>query len=188
MDYSFLTQVEYEEALINEHITEATIYHADGQEGYNLRSRMVAPLKKNAGPVKHPAAPSKKIVCFPKKGVAISKTLQKPTPSAIPNQVQIKFPGHEVRFPDRLHYSFNLESEIQKLKIPFPLIELLKNDAFKSSILNSLQPKVHIDTDFVNLQDDKAVVTLGPMIEDLKESCPPFYISLNIHDKILHNC
>ena len=26
------------------------------------------------------------------------------------------------------------------------------------------------------------------MIEDLKDSCPPFYISLNIHDKILHNC
>ena len=26
------------------------------------------------------------------------------------------------------------------------------------------------------------------MIEDLKDSCPPFYISLNIHDKVLHNC
>ena len=46
---------------------------------------------------------------------------------------------------------------------------------------------MHIDTDFVNLQDDKPVVTLGPMIEDLKDSCPPFYISLNIHDKIRHN-
>ena len=64
----------------------------------------------------------------------------------------------------------------------------MKNDAFKTSILNSLQPKVHIYTDFVNLQDDKPVVTMGPMIEDLKDSFPPFYISLNIHDKILHNC
>ena len=73
------------------------------------------------------------------------------------------------------------------MKIPFPLIELMKNDAFKTSFLNSLKPKVHIDTEFVNLQDDKPVVTLGPMIEDLKDSCPPFYISLNIHDKILHN-
>ena len=93
-----------------------------------------------------------------------------------------------MRFLDTLHYSFNLESEIQKLKIPFPLIELMKNDAFKSSILNSLEPKMHIDTDFVNLQDENPVVTLGPMIEDLKDSCPPFYISLNIHDKVLHNC
>ena len=64
----------------------------------------------------------------------------------------------------------------------------MKNDAFKSSILNSLQPKVHIDTNFVNLQDAKPIVTLVPMIEDLKDSFPPFYISLNIHDKVLHNC
>ena len=105
MDYSFLTQVEYEEALINEHITEETIYHADGQEGYNMRSRLVTPLKK-------PVAPSKKVNFLPKKGVVISKKLQKPTPLAIPNQVQIKFPGNEVRFPDRLHYYFNLKSEI----------------------------------------------------------------------------
>ena len=26
------------------------------------------------------------------------------------------------------------------------------------------------------------------MIKDIKDSCPPFYISLNIRDKILHNC
>ena len=38
------------------------------------------------------------------------------------------------------------------------------------------------------MQDDKPTVTLGPMIKDLKDSCPPFYISLNIHDKVLHNC
>ena len=64
----------------------------------------------------------------------------------------------------------------------------MKNDAFKTSILNSLQPKVHIDNDLVNLHDDNPVVTLGPMIKDLKDSFPPFYLSLNIHDKILHNC
>ena len=64
----------------------------------------------------------------------------------------------------------------------------MKNDAFKYSILKSLQLKIHIDTDFVNLQDDKPIVTLGPMIEDLKDSFPPFYISLNIHDKFLPNC
>ena len=57
----------------------------------------------------------------------------------------------------------------------------------KPPFLNSLQPKVHIDTEFVNLQDDKPVVTLGLVIEDLKDSFLPFYICLNIHDKILHN-
>ena len=29
---------------------------------------------------------------------------------------------------------------------------------------------------------------ISPMIEELDESFPPFYISMNIHDKILHNC
>jgi hypothetical protein len=29
---------------------------------------------------------------------------------------------------------------------------------------------------------------LGPLIEDKDESSPPFYTSLNIHDKVLHNC
>ena len=125
---------------------------------------MVAPLKKNVVPVKQPVAPARKVVVLPKKVFVPSKALHKPAPSATPDQFQLKPIAHEVRFPDRLHYSFNLELEIQKLKVSFPLIELMKNDAFKTSILNSLQPQVHIDTDFVNLQDENPIVTLGPMI------------------------
>ena len=64
----------------------------------------------------------------------------------------------------------------------------MKHDSFNSSILKSLQPRTPIDVDFVNLQDDKPTVTLHPMVEELDESFPTFYISLNIHDKILHNC
>ena len=33
VDYSFLTQAEYEEALIDEQITEEALYQADGQGG-----------------------------------------------------------------------------------------------------------------------------------------------------------
>jgi hypothetical protein len=69
-----------------------------------------------------------------------------------------------------------------------PLTELMKNEIFKSAILKSLEPKTFSSTDFFNLQDDKPTVTIGPMIEDRDDSCPPFYISLNFHDKILHNC
>ena len=64
----------------------------------------------------------------------------------------------------------------------------MKNEAFEISILKSLQPRTPLDVEFVNLQDDKPIVILGPMIEELDESFPPFYISLNIHDKLLHNC
>jgi hypothetical protein len=41
--------------------------------------------------------------------------------------------------------------------------------------------------DLVNLQDEKHVLILGPYVEDRDESSPPFYTSLNIHDKVLHN-
>jgi ribonuclease HI len=64
----------------------------------------------------------------------------------------------------------------------------MKNDIFKSAILKSLQPKTPPTVDYVNLQDDKPTETIRPMVEDRDDSFPPFYISLNIHDKILHNC
>jgi ribonuclease HI len=43
-------------------------------------------------------------------------------------------------------------------------------------------------TDSINLQDENPTVVLGPMVEDRDDSSPPFYTSLNIHDKVLHNC
>ena len=76
VDYSFLTRAEYEEALIDEQISEEAVYQTDGQRGYNPRSRLVAPLKKNAVPVKQPTAPAKKALILPKKMVVISKALQ----------------------------------------------------------------------------------------------------------------
>jgi hypothetical protein len=42
-------------------------------------------------------------------------------------------------------------------------------------------------TDSINLQDEKLAVILGPLIEDRDDSSPPFYTSLNIHDKVFHN-
>jgi len=42
-------------------------------------------------------------------------------------------------------------------------------------------------TDSMNLQDEKPAVILGPLVEDRDDSSPPFYTSLNIHDKFFHN-
>jgi hypothetical protein len=80
--------------------------------------------------------------------------------------VSLRAPSNEVRPSDKISYSFNFESEIQKVKIPMPLTELMKNDIFKSAILKSLQPKTPIAADYVNLQDDKPTVTIGPMVEN----------------------
>jgi hypothetical protein len=65
----------------------------------------------------------------------------------------------------------------------------MKNEMFKRDILKTLDPQsVSHSADILNIYDDKPTITLGPMVEDRDESCPPFYISLNIHEKTLHNC
>jgi len=43
--------------------------------------------------------------------------------------------------------------------------------------------------DMVNLQDENPTILMGAtQIQDKEESVPPFYVSLNIHDKFIHNC
>jgi hypothetical protein len=85
--------------------------------------------------------------------------------------------------------SFNFGHEIQKIRIPVPLSELVKHEDFKRSLSKLLQsePTSH-STKSVNLKDEKPAVILCPLVEYRDGSSPPFYTSLNIHDKVLHNC
>jgi hypothetical protein len=70
-----------------------------------------------------------------------------------------------------------------------PLTELIKHDEFKKRFSELLQSEAScLPTGSINLQDEKPTVILGPMVEDRDDSSPPFYTSLNIHDKVLHNC
>ena len=70
-----------------------------------------------------------------------------------------------------------------------PLIELMKNESFKRSILKALEPKdIQASIEYVNLQYDKPIVILSPMSENCEDISPSFYVSLTIHEKILHNC
>jgi hypothetical protein len=89
----------------------------------------------------------------------------------------------------KLTSSFNFEHEIQKIRIPMPLTKLIKHEKFKKCFSELLQSEAScLPTDSINLQDEKPAVILGPMVEDMNDSSPPFYTSLNIHDKVLHNC
>ena len=103
VDYYFLTQLEYEEALMDDHVSEETVYQADDQGGYDMRSRLIAPPKKNVVPTKQPAAPTKKVTVPPKKMVVIPKQLQNPVHSSTSDPVQLKAPLQEVRVSDKLH-------------------------------------------------------------------------------------
>jgi hypothetical protein len=70
-----------------------------------------------------------------------------------------------------------------------PLTELIKHEGFKKRFSELLQYEIScLPTDSINLQDEKPTVILGPMVEYRNDSSPPFYTSLNIHDKVLHNC
>ena len=40
----------------------------------------------------------------------------------------------------------------------------------------------------LNLQEERPMVVFGPHVEELDSSTPPFYVSLVIHDLLLHNC
>lgn len=83
----------------------------------------------------------------------------------------------------------NLETEINKIKLQISLVDLLKNKTFKDPIMKILQPDQNtIATDTISLQDDKPAIFLGQSVSNKDENVPPFYVSLDIHEKVLHNC
>jgi hypothetical protein len=40
----------------------------------------------------------------------------------------------------------------------------------------------------INLEDYKPNINFGPHFEGAKDIITPFYITLNMHDQLLHNC
>jgi hypothetical protein len=93
-----------------------------------------------------------------------------------------------------------LEGELAKLKIPIPLSELMRKNAYRSQVIKalSIEPEIGtkalniepvVRTDTVNVADDQPELLFGPEVDGQTDNgfVPPFYISLNIHDKTLHN-
>jgi hypothetical protein len=83
---------------------------------------------------------------------------------------------------------FTFEHEFQKIRILVPLSEMVKHKDFKRSLSKLWLPEpLYQPSDSINLQDEKPTIILGRMVEDKNDSSPPFYTSLNIHDKVLYN-
>ena len=82
---------------------------------------------------------------------------------------------------------FNLEAEIGKLKIAIPFSELAKHEIYRQQINRSLQ--IPENRDVFNVLDDQLELLFGPDVnyKIANGGVPPFYVSLNIHDKVLHN-
>jgi hypothetical protein len=83
--------------------------------------------------------------------------------------------------------SFNLQSEMAKIKIYVPFNELIKNSEYRNQIIKMLKMEQASDT--LNIQDDHPAILFGPRIEENgdNEEVPPFYVSLKVHDMTLHN-
>jgi hypothetical protein len=47
-------------------------------------------------------------------------------------------------------------------------------------------PESH--SDVINLEDDKPNITFGPHFKGARDTIAPLYITLNVHDRLLHNC
>jgi hypothetical protein len=177
--FPHLTQSAYEDSLMDSQLNELSKGDkASGNQGrYDLRSK-----KKTVTP----EVPERSTRIEKPANEIVDSNRGKKTRPLSPI-IQIHVP--EIREIPKLSSSFNFEHEIQKIRIPVPLTELIKHEGFKKCLSELLQSEVPcLPTDSINLQDEKPAIILGPMVEDRNDSSPPFYTSLNIHDKVLHNC
>jgi len=83
--------------------------------------------------------------------------------------------------------AFSLENEISKLKVSIPLTEIMKNSTYRGQISKMLNFDPMLDT--VNVEDDQPELIFGPSLngESPESDVPPFYISLRLHEYVLHN-
>jgi hypothetical protein len=84
--------------------------------------------------------------------------------------------------------NFSMENEINKIKIPIPLVELAKNTIYQKQIAKITSfSEDEIQDDVINLEDDKPNIVSGPHVEAAKDTVAPFYITLTLFDHLLHN-
>jgi len=85
--------------------------------------------------------------------------------------------------------TFNVEKELERVKIPIPLLELSKNPRYKNQVSKWIQNTlVDAESDIISLQDEKPTVVFGPSSDMIDEIVPPFYVTLKKNDSMLYNC
>ena len=88
--------------------------------------------------------------------------------------------------------NFNLENELCKIKIPMPFTELIRNPCYKNSVLKMIgSANSQVPTDTVNLHEENPKIFVGSALAEKTENdasaSPPFYITLTIHEQMIHN-
>jgi hypothetical protein len=90
---------------------------------------------------------------------------------------------------DKIARNFNMENDINKIKIPIPLVKLAKNPIYKKQIAKMIIfLEEESQADVISLEDDKPNIVFGPHFEGAKDTVAPFYIMLTLFDQLTHNC
>ena len=85
---------------------------------------------------------------------------------------------------------FNLQRNLAKLKVSIPLNELLRNQEYKDTIMKMISNQGEDHLNILELTEDNPTIILGSKIDSVDnedEEVPPFYMSLNVNDMVLHN-
>lgn len=84
---------------------------------------------------------------------------------------------------------FNVEKELERVKIPIPLSELFKNYGYKIQATKWIQNSLVDDEgDVISFQDENPTVVFGPSLDMTYEIVPHFYETLKTNDSMLYNC
>jgi hypothetical protein len=109
--------------------------------------------------------------------------------SAQTNKLEKKESEVSTRETNKGSGDFIFEKEINRIKIPIPLVELEKKLVYRKKLSKVIGvSEIESQSDVINLEDDKPNITFGPHFEGARDTIAPFYITLNVHDRLLHNC
>jgi hypothetical protein len=79
------------------------------------------------------------------------------------------------RETDKVSGAFSFENELNKIKIPIPLVELAKNPVYRKQITKMIGvSELESQSDVINLEDDRPNITFGPHFEGPKTTSLPF--------------
>ena len=76
---------------------------------------------------------------------------------------------------------------MKKIKIHVPLVQLAKNPINRWHISKKINEKTIVHHDTLNIHDGHPTVMFGLHIEENRDTIAPFYVSLNVQERLLHN-
>ena len=83
---------------------------------------------------------------------------------------------------------FNMQNELSKSKIYVPFNELLRNNEYRDMITIMVKGQGESQSDILKLTNDNPTISFGTKVENIDdEEVPPFYLSLSVHDMVVHN-